>query len=47
LRAIAKGGYIRRRVFFLDQAAATAAGYRPCWLCLRAAYRQWQASREI
>jgi len=47
LRAIAKGGYIRRRVFFLDQAAATAAGYRPCWLCLRAAYRQWKASREI
>jgi len=47
LRAIARGGYIRQRVFFLDAPTAIAAGYRPCWLCLRAAYRQWQASREI
>jgi len=47
LRAIARGGYIRQRVFFLDAPTAIAAGYRPCWLCLRAGYRQWQASREI
>ncbi len=38
LRAIARGGYIRDRVFFLDEPAAIAAGYRPCWLCLREAY---------
>jgi hypothetical protein len=29
-RAIARGGYVRQRVFFGDEAAAIAAGYRPC-----------------
>jgi len=30
LRAIARGGYLRQRVFFLNRAHARAAGYRPC-----------------
>jgi hypothetical protein len=34
LRAIARGGYVRNRVFFADEATAIAAGYRPCAACL-------------
>jgi hypothetical protein len=36
----------RHRVFFADEAAAVAAGYRPCGACLRAAYRRWKATGE-
>ena len=46
LRAIARGGYVRHRVFFLDEAAAWAAGYRPCAVCLPAAYARWKAARH-
>ncbi|MGI9252641.1 MAG: Ada metal-binding domain-containing protein [Thermomicrobiales bacterium] len=46
LRAIAKGGYVRQRVFFLDEAAAAVAGYRPCAVCLRARYDRWKADPE-
>ncbi|WP_309295803.1 metal-binding protein [Pseudomonas faucium] len=42
LQAIARGGYVRHRVFFLDEACAIAAGYRPCAVCMPEAYRQWQ-----
>ena len=31
------------RVFFADEAAAIAAGYRPCGSCLREKYRAWKA----
>jgi len=34
LRALARGGYLANRVFFLDEATAIAAGYRPCKVCL-------------
>ncbi|MGW2512713.1 hypothetical protein ACWC0A_25645 [Streptomyces scopuliridis] len=34
LRAIARGHYRRYRVFFADESAAVAAGYRPCAVCL-------------
>jgi Metal binding domain of Ada len=44
LRAIARGGYIRHRVFFADMATARKAGYRPCGVCLPDAYRQWKDS---
>ncbi|MEU1616803.1 Ada metal-binding domain-containing protein [Streptomyces sp. NPDC005722] len=44
LRAIARGGYVRERVFFADEAAALAAGYRPCARCLPERYRQWKAT---
>ena len=33
LRAIARGGYVKNRVFFADEATAIAAGYRPCGTC--------------
>ncbi len=46
LRAIAAGGYVKHRVFFLDEASAIAAGYRPCAVCLPEAYRHWRATRS-
>lgn len=42
LRAIARGGYVRQRVFFLDEDTARAAGYRPCARCLPAAHAAWR-----
>jgi hypothetical protein len=45
LQAIARGGYVRYRVFFLDEATAVAAGYRPCAVCLPAQYAAWKAGR--
>ncbi|MGE7955168.1 Ada metal-binding domain-containing protein [Pseudomonas sp. NPDC089530] len=44
LRAIARGGYVGQRVFFLDEASAHAAGYRPCARCLPLAYAAWRTS---
>ncbi|MCU7646914.1 Ada metal-binding domain-containing protein [Pseudomonas piscis] len=44
LAAIARGGYVRQRVFFLDADTALAAGYRPCARCLPQAYRAWRES---
>ena len=41
-RWIAKGHYVRRRVFFADEATAVAAGYRPCARCLPDAYADWR-----
>jgi hypothetical protein len=43
LRTIAGGGYIPSRVFFADEPAAIAAGYRPCAACMPAAYKAWKA----
>ena len=34
LRAIARGGYVRDRVFFASEADARAAGYRACKICM-------------
>lgn len=45
-RAIARGHYVRYRVFFRDEATAIAAGYRPCAACLPAGYACWKADRE-
>lgn len=42
-RAIARGGYVASRVFFRDEAAALAAGYRPCAVCLPRRYAEWKA----
>jgi hypothetical protein len=33
------------RVFFADEAAAVACGYRPCGACMRAEYAAWKAGR--
>ena len=46
LRAITRGGYARYRVFFADEAAAIAAGYRPCAVCCPDRYRAWQAAKQ-
>jgi methylphosphotriester-DNA--protein-cysteine methyltransferase len=41
LRALARRGYAANRVFFLNQAHALAAGYRPCAACLPKEYASW------
>jgi len=38
LRWIAKGYYVKHRVFFADEATAIAAGYRPSACCLKERY---------
>ena len=43
LAAIARGGHVRNRVFFLDEATA-AAGYRPCATCMPSSYLAWKAA---
>ena len=46
LRAIARGGYVVHRVFFLEERHARAAGYRPCSVCLPAKYRAWKSRKK-
>jgi methylphosphotriester-DNA--protein-cysteine methyltransferase len=43
-RALNSGGYVDHRVFFADERTAVAAGYRPCAVCLPAAYLLWKAT---
>lgn len=43
LRAIACGGYVAQRVFFLDEVTARSAGYRPCAVCMPEQYAEWKA----
>jgi hypothetical protein len=45
-RWIAKGHYVKQRVFFADEATAIAAGYRPCANCLPEAYKAWKANNR-
>jgi len=35
LRWIARGHYVRHRVFFASEADAVAAGYRACKVCMK------------
>lgn len=42
LRAIARGGYVSQRVFFLNEEIARSAGYRPCAVCLPEQYAAWK-----
>lgn len=42
LRSIAKGGYVKNRVFFADETTALSAGYRPCGVCLPEKYHTWR-----
>jgi methylphosphotriester-DNA--protein-cysteine methyltransferase len=44
LRAIARGGYVCQRVFFLNRAQARAAGFRPCAVCLPKEYAAWKST---
>jgi hypothetical protein len=46
LQAIARGGYVKHRVFFLDEPCAIAAGYRPCAVCMPVAYRMWKRAQS-
>lgn len=43
LTALERGGYAANRVFFLNEADAKAAGYRPCAVCMPVEYAQWKA----
>lgn len=43
LQAIARGGYVKHRAFFLNEDTAIAAGYRPCGVCLPEKYAAWKA----
>lgn len=47
LRWIARGHYVRQRVFFADEATAVAAGYRPCAGCLPSEYRTWKDRQDM
>ena len=46
LRAIARGGYVAHRIFFLNERRARAAGYRPCGVCLPTKYRAWKSRKK-
>lgn len=41
-----KGKYASHRVFFADEDAAIAAGFRPCAKCLPELYAKWKAGGE-
>ncbi len=43
---IAKGKYVKNRVFFPDEETALAAGYRPCARCMPERYREWKARQS-
>ncbi|TAM08991.1 MAG: metal-binding protein [Nevskiaceae bacterium] len=47
LQAIARGGYVKHRVFFADEATAVAAGYRPCAVCMPQEYAIWKRKRAF
>ena len=39
-----RAAYVQHRVFFLNEADARAAGYRPCAVCMPQAYAAWKGS---
>jgi hypothetical protein len=47
LQAIARGGSVKHRVFFLDEATAIAAGYRPCAVCMPEEYAAWKKNQPV
>ncbi|VVN77158.1 Ada metal-binding domain-containing protein [Pseudomonas fluorescens] len=47
LRAMARGGYVAHRVFFLDEATARSAGYRPCAVCMPGEYAKWKVQYSM
>jgi methylphosphotriester-DNA--protein-cysteine methyltransferase len=46
IRALRRGGYVKHRVFFPDEAAAKRAGFRPCAVCMPLAYQAWKTGRR-
>lgn len=47
LQAIVRGGYVKHRVFFADEATAIAAGYRPCAVCMPREYAAWKKALSV
>jgi metal binding Ada-like protein len=47
LRAIARGGYVKHRVFLRDEETAIAAGYRPCAVCCPQQYRAFRDAQRM
>ncbi|MCD8108512.1 MAG: hypothetical protein LUE14_00180 [Clostridiales bacterium] len=45
LRHIKNGNYIKRRVFFEDEATALTVGYRPCGICMKKHYEFWKKGK--
>ena len=45
LRHLEKGHYAKHRVFFADEKTAKAAGYRPCGICMKEAYKKWKVQQ--
>ena len=43
--SIARGHYVKHRVFFADEQTAIAAGYRPCGVCMRDRFEAWKSAR--
>jgi hypothetical protein len=43
---IAKGHYVKQRVFFADEQTAIAVGFRPCARCLPGKYKEWKAKKN-
>ena len=46
LRYIAKGQYVKYRVFFKDEETAIAARYRPCGVRMPEAYKKWKDEQK-
>jgi len=46
-QAIARGGYVKHRVFFADEEIAVSAGYRPCAVCLPEKHAAWKAANSL
>ena len=44
---LARGNYVKHRVFFKDEATAIAAGYRPCASCMPEEYKEWKKQQEL
>ncbi|MEI6675235.1 MAG: Ada metal-binding domain-containing protein [Verrucomicrobiota bacterium] len=42
-----KGHYAEHRVFFADENAAIAAGYRPCAKCMKQRYDAWKKGTQM
>lgn len=47
LSHIAKGHYVPYRVFFADEQTAIEAGYRPCGVCMKEAFKIWKQSQPL
>ena len=46
LNSIGHDAYVKHRVFFKDEQAAIAAGFRPCGTCMREKYKAWKAAHD-